>query len=184
MTIKKNRQMSNERVIYKYNPEYTGYGFLPLGASIIHIGLQGGELRVWAIVDPMEKEKSAAFYLAFTGGAPPDDRAEEYYGTYILHNGTVVHVFVNHKNLHPNAKKDSRPEDKGGYNLQMIITEQATEITTLTRVTATLLERIKELEEMRDGYKSAYERVYLEAEALKGNVSPGDDKSTANSVIS
>jgi len=84
------------KVIYKYPlvPETC----LPVGAEILHIGLQGLKLCVWALADPEEKTFEKRIVLLATGQLVNDFELTTYthYQTFLLdaEQSYVIHVFT------------------------------------------------------------------------------------------
>lgn len=67
---------------------------LPVGAKIIHVGVQRDELFAWAIVDPAEKTMEDAIVCVGTGHPMPDYHPS-YHSTHMLVGGAVIlHVFI------------------------------------------------------------------------------------------
>lgn len=78
-------------VIYKYalrDEHCAGYHDLPLGAQIVHAGLQGGGLYLWIkhTTDPAAPKELRSFWLVGTGQEFPAGMT--FVGTYF--NGAYV----------------------------------------------------------------------------------------------
>jgi hypothetical protein len=68
---------------------------MPVGAQILHVDMQHGQPRIWALVDPDAPKKARKFHLAGTGH-PIDDKiaASKYVGTFMTPNQMLVfHLF-------------------------------------------------------------------------------------------
>jgi len=74
--------------ILKYQIESTCV-MLPVGARVLHVGLQDGVACVWALVNPLEKHQNIHIVLG-TGSEVPCDAVHE--GTW-LQEGFVWHLF-------------------------------------------------------------------------------------------
>lgn len=66
---------------------------VPTGARVLHCGLQGNDICVWAAVNPAAAHVERRCYVFATGEAFAD-RLEAYVGTIQMSNGLVFHVFV------------------------------------------------------------------------------------------
>ena len=83
--------------IFKYHLEIadTCKTKMPMGAEVLHVAEQNGELCVWALVNPENTLQEQLFRIFGTGHRIPDD---EYFlkhvGTVLMENGKLVwHVF-------------------------------------------------------------------------------------------
>ena len=69
-------------------PEVT----MPIGAEVLHIGVQGNVPYLWARVDPRDPVGTRRFLLVGTGHPVPDSAT--HLGTFMLDDGRFVgHVF-------------------------------------------------------------------------------------------
>lgn len=70
---------------------------MPIGATILSVGLQGGLLVMWAKVDPAKwgagRAEDRTIYVMGTGN-PFDEDAKQFIGTVQMPNGLVWHVFT------------------------------------------------------------------------------------------
>jgi hypothetical protein len=88
------------RAIWKYTLKFTEVQDLdlPLGAELLTVQAQHGQIVLWAIVDIDEDRKSKRTFVLATNGAPflPGSwlHRERYLGTFQLNAGSFVgHVF-------------------------------------------------------------------------------------------
>ena len=92
------------RVVWKYALLYPGVTtvFIPEGAEVLTVGMQGADLVLWALVDPDARQTARDFWVLMTGervSAAPG----RYLGTVtlgrglrefgIFPDGIVAHVF-------------------------------------------------------------------------------------------
>jgi hypothetical protein len=89
-----------EKVIYKYDiyPDDIIDIELPIGAEILTVQTQGGNPKLWALVDPSEIKEVRTFRLAGTGHTIECGRGSEYkyIGTFQLYDtfgSLVLHLF-------------------------------------------------------------------------------------------
>lgn len=61
-----------KRVIWKYKLEITGI-HLPVGFEFVHLGEQGGEAYLWAIIDPTENDTDKCYVVGTGHPVEPDD---------------------------------------------------------------------------------------------------------------
>jgi hypothetical protein len=83
------------RAIWKYQIEVTDRQSveMPSGAMPLFVGVQGGDVCLWAEVDP-EVGKQPRTILVFGTGHPMPDDPGSYIGTFMLHGGALVfHVY-------------------------------------------------------------------------------------------
>ena len=82
------------KVIYKYHLYSSGSATILKGAEVLCVNVLGGEVFLWAIVDPNETEyENRQFIILATGQAIPEERGD-YIGTFILPlEGLVFHLF-------------------------------------------------------------------------------------------
>lgn len=83
------------RTIYKYPIPLcdTSYIELPQNAQVLTVGVQYGDLYLWAAVDPEEPLRKWKFSVYGTGRQIPDNPGK-YLGTVQLNGGAFVfHVF-------------------------------------------------------------------------------------------
>jgi hypothetical protein len=64
---------------------------IPVGAQLLHVAEQNGQLCLWAKVDPSGAVVSRRFCVAGTGQEMP--AYTEYLGSAVLHGDLVFHVF-------------------------------------------------------------------------------------------
>lgn len=67
---------------------------MPVGAKVLHVGIQNKELYAWALVDPSRTETDTL--MVFGTGHPinASDTTGKFWGTHILYNGEIVlHVW-------------------------------------------------------------------------------------------
>jgi len=86
------------RQIFKYPLAIVGEQvlLLPKGAEILHIGVQNGELYLWAMVDEQEESEIRRFSIIGTGHSIPERVSKNLYhiGTVFMSGGSLVwHVF-------------------------------------------------------------------------------------------
>lgn len=55
---------------------------LPKGASILHVDMQAGYPRLWALVDPTRRTVLRRFFVAGTGHPLPEDEAWQWLFTF------------------------------------------------------------------------------------------------------
>lgn len=81
-----------KKTIYKYHlanmPSQVKN--MPAGAQILHVGMQEGEVCLWAIVDPSQPDEERKIFM--TAGAPILESYKQYLGT-IMYGNYVMHVF-------------------------------------------------------------------------------------------
>lgn len=83
--------------VFKYTLEFSDHIVLelPVGAEILHFGIQDDVLRIWALVDPTVEKEIRKFRLAGTGHPITEPDSElNFIGTVIMRNGLLVwHLF-------------------------------------------------------------------------------------------
>lgn len=67
---------------------------MPIGARIIHVGMQNEQITLWAIVDPKADCEKRAIRVVGTGNPFPDASECTHLGT-VFDGPFVWHVFVN-----------------------------------------------------------------------------------------
>ncbi len=102
--------------IYKYDLNYSSVPELvrlPKGAQVIDFGIQGLAFKLWALVDPNQKEEKRIFMLAMTG-QDIADKVIRSYGTKIIEeSGIVVHLLeLDSKTKAFDPKEDERLNKK------------------------------------------------------------------------
>ena len=65
---------------------------LPRGAKVVHVGAQGGALKLWAMVDPDKPREPVEFCVAGTGHDWP--AGFRHLGTVEVTYGLVWHVGI------------------------------------------------------------------------------------------
>lgn len=66
---------------------------MPLGAKLLFVGIQGGEVQLWAEVDPAQPMRARAIACYGTGHDMPDNPGS-HVGTFMTHGGALVfHVY-------------------------------------------------------------------------------------------
>jgi hypothetical protein len=81
--------------IWKFLLEVTDRAgvLMPQGAEILHVGVQGTNIYVWAKIDTKATTSMRWFYVVGTGHDMPL-KAGQYLGTVHLRNGALVfHIF-------------------------------------------------------------------------------------------
>lgn len=71
---------------------------LPRGAKLLHVGAQGGQLKLWALVDPNAPREPLEVCIAGTGHEWPD--GFRHLGTVEVSYGLVWHVGVEPRKVH------------------------------------------------------------------------------------
>lgn len=66
--------------------------FMPDNAQILHAEMQGGEICIWALVDPEARRVQRTFAIVGTGNPFHDSGAWEHVGT-VFDGPFVWHVF-------------------------------------------------------------------------------------------
>lgn len=81
------------RTIYKYTLPVTDIARadMPAGAKVLTVQVQRGEVCIWALVDPSNREETRRFRIAGTGH-PIDDDVGSFIGTVQL-GALVFHIF-------------------------------------------------------------------------------------------
>ncbi len=83
--------------VFKYVLEFADYVELelPVGAKILHFGIQYGDPRIWALVDPIARKEIRKFRFAGTGHPITEHDSElDFIGTVIMRGGALVwHLF-------------------------------------------------------------------------------------------
>lgn len=90
------------RVVYKYKLELISgvqSVVLPKGAQILHVGVQGSNPTLWALVDPREPMTTVLLHVAATG-AYFNCGSLRHVGTLMLKDATVWHVFAEWEATH------------------------------------------------------------------------------------
>ena len=65
---------------------------MPVGTELLHVGVQGDQACLWALVDSDAPRTMRGFAIHGTGHAVPPGGA--YVGTFPLHGGNLIfHVF-------------------------------------------------------------------------------------------
>lgn len=82
-------------VIWKFDLERTLKQTIemPKGAIILSVGMQNGEIKLWAACDPTEEDRQRTFYLCGTGQSTVDDPWVRFRGT-VMDGDFVWHVFA------------------------------------------------------------------------------------------
>lgn len=83
------------KVVYKYRVDWADYFSLelPLGAEIIHFGIQRSVLHLWALVDSDARTALRWFRLAGTGHRIDNPGLGPHVGTVIDDDHLVWHLF-------------------------------------------------------------------------------------------
>lgn len=87
------------KTVYKYKLDYMNAVDvieMPIGAEILHIEEQRGDVCLWATVDKEEQRVKKREFLFYGTGSPIDDSRlnHEYIGTVLLMGGSLVlHFF-------------------------------------------------------------------------------------------
>ena len=84
------------RRIYKYRLEITDYQRieLPVGARLLHVGEQSGELYLWAMVWTTNNTEPCQVRIFGTGNPVYSGDLGEFVGTVQMSSGLVWHVFA------------------------------------------------------------------------------------------
>lgn len=83
------------KTVWKYDvPVKDEFSFsMPVGAVLLHVAVQGTEVKLWALVDPQQAGELRRFRLAGTGH-PVEYRNVAHVGSFMLHSGALVfHLF-------------------------------------------------------------------------------------------
>jgi hypothetical protein len=62
---------------------------MPIASRMLHVGMQGGTLCLWAEVTPGAEQEDRAIYIYGTGHDLAPDRGD-YLGTFQMHGGALV----------------------------------------------------------------------------------------------
>ncbi len=85
------------RKVFKYTLEFDDYIELelPVGAKILHFGIQHDHPRIWALVDPVAKKEIRKFRFTGTGQWVTElDSELNFIGTALMLKGSLVwHLF-------------------------------------------------------------------------------------------
>lgn len=88
------------KTIFKYNLDFNNEGKesleLPINSEILSCELQDDEIRIWALINPIEKETDLLFFEMFgTGHEVGCDMGIErkFIKTLLFRNGLVFHIF-------------------------------------------------------------------------------------------
>lgn len=84
------------KVVHKYplSPASGAVLYMPSGAQILDIAVQGARAYLWALVDRDETEMANQEFLFLATDQPvPDNRVTDFLKTFHLPNGEVYHVF-------------------------------------------------------------------------------------------
>lgn len=65
---------------------------MPAGAMVLHVGIQEGEIMLWAAVDPDRPTVGRNFAIVGTGQPCPTPAEAEYHGT-VFDGPFVWHIF-------------------------------------------------------------------------------------------
>jgi hypothetical protein len=82
--------------VWKYQLKITDVQtiWLPVGATILSVGMQYGSPTMWALVDPTRANSKREIRIAGTGHVVPQSDASRFIGTLITEGGALVwHVF-------------------------------------------------------------------------------------------
>lgn len=81
--------------IYKYHLPYgNGQVDLPIGAEVLHFGVQNEEYYIWAKVDEEQMEKKERWFRTFGTGHNIPEQKLKHIGTVMTNNGAYVwHCF-------------------------------------------------------------------------------------------
>ena len=67
---------------------------MPYDSQLLHVGMQGDDVCIWALVNPSAHRVERIIHIFGTGHPLPDDPGV-YVGTFMLASGVLVfHVFV------------------------------------------------------------------------------------------
>ena len=83
--------------IWKFTLPVTDYPVvsMPKGARVLSVGVQHGEVQIWALVDPEAPKELRGFRVAGTGH-PLEDEIESLRFIGLVQMGDLVwHIFVN-----------------------------------------------------------------------------------------
>ncbi len=79
-------------MIYKYAVERIGAA-MPLGAKILHVGEQNGQITVWADVDPHAGLVLRKIRIVLTGDRVPNGCGVEHHIGTVFIDGYIYHIF-------------------------------------------------------------------------------------------
>lgn len=82
------------KTIWKYTLDRVDLRWLemPVGAKILHVAMQNGEVTIWAVVLPNAEREKRAFRVVGTGNPFPDADKWAHIGT-VFDGPFVWHVF-------------------------------------------------------------------------------------------
>jgi len=82
------------RAIWKFVLDPDGEVFMPKGAEVLSVGVQGQDVCLWAIVEtePSIARETRKFLPIMTGGMLERGSLGKFVGTTVL-GGLVIHVF-------------------------------------------------------------------------------------------
>jgi hypothetical protein len=80
------------KIIYKY-PIDTETILLPVGAEILHIGLQNEIPFIWAIIDHTEEDSEIRLFVFGTGHPLPANPMEFIQTLICMEGKLVIHIF-------------------------------------------------------------------------------------------
>jgi len=66
---------------------------MPMGAKILHVGMQNDEIFIWALVHPTNEYINRKIGMVGTGHSIPKKESENYIGSVINHMGEFVWHF-------------------------------------------------------------------------------------------
>lgn len=83
----------NMNVVYKYTLDQDTVLDLPFGTQVLTVGMQGEEMRMWALVPDSKSTLRRRFIVVATGERFADSAYNHGYVGTVFHNGLVFHVF-------------------------------------------------------------------------------------------
>ena len=86
-------------VIYKYTLKKTANNEIcaemPFNAKIISVGYQRGDIQVWAIVNPSDKDFHTVFFNVYGTGHEVNKIEGKFLGTVVWPDGSLVfHIYL------------------------------------------------------------------------------------------
>lgn len=84
------------KVIWKYPLEVTDRQEVPMPAEaqFLHVGLQNGQVCVWALVDPSKEMETVPIHIVGTGNPMPPDNDWAYHLGTVQQGPFVWHIFI------------------------------------------------------------------------------------------
>lgn len=90
------RRSDNVKEVWKYEipVEDVFEIWMPSGARVLSVAMQGANPFMWAETSPKARREKRRFRVCGTGHQMPDDGPREFIGTILMQNDTLVfHVF-------------------------------------------------------------------------------------------